>query len=120
MVAAGVDGLAPPAGLAGLVLVCYPLHPPGKPASLRVEHLPEIRVPCLFVSGTRDAFGSPDELVAWTATIPAPVDHVWVEGAGHDLRGADDRVAEAVAGWIDRLPAPAVRPARPARSRPPG
>ena len=46
----------------GLVLLGYPLHPPGKPETLRVEHFPRITVPCLFVSGTRDAFGTPDEL----------------------------------------------------------
>lgn len=97
MVAAGADGLPRPAQVVGLVLVCYPLHPPGKPDSLRVEHLVDIEVPCLFVSGTRDAFGSPDELRRWTATIPAPVSHVWIEGAGHDLKRADDEVAAAVA-----------------------
>ena len=43
---------------AGLVLISYPLHPPGKPDQLRVEHLPRIEVPCLFISGTSDAFGA--------------------------------------------------------------
>jgi len=45
----------------GLVLISYPLHPPGKPDSLRVEHLSRITVPCLFVHGTTDPFGRPDE-----------------------------------------------------------
>jgi hypothetical protein len=62
MVAAGADGSSPPADVAGLVLICYPLHPPGKPDRLRVEHLPAITVPCLFVSGTKDPFGTPEEL----------------------------------------------------------
>ena len=53
MVAAGADGEVPPAKLAGVVAIAYPLHPPGKPENLRVEHLPAITVPCLFVSGTR-------------------------------------------------------------------
>ena len=44
---------------AALVLVSYPLHPPGKPEQLRTEHFGALEVPCLFVSGTRDAFGSP-------------------------------------------------------------
>ena len=57
MVAADVDGGGPVARLAGLVLICYPLHPPGKPDQLRVEHLPAIDVPCLFISGTNDPFG---------------------------------------------------------------
>ena len=100
MVAAGVDGESPPTGLAGLVLICYPLHPPGKPQQLRVEHLPEIRVPCLFVSGTRDPFGTPDELTEWTSTIPAPVTHVWVEGGGHDLKRADATIADATATFV--------------------
>ncbi len=103
MVAADVDGGGPVDRLAGLVLVCYPLHPPGKPENLRVEHLPAVRVPCLFVSGTKDPFGSPDELTEWTATIPAPVEHVWIEGKGHDLRGADDEVALAVRDFVDAL-----------------
>ncbi|HLK42702.1 MAG TPA: alpha/beta family hydrolase, partial [Thermoleophilia bacterium] len=47
-----------------LVLVSYPLHPPGKPDKMRTEHFPAITVPCLFVSGTRDAFGAPAELEA--------------------------------------------------------
>ena len=59
----------------GLVLICYPLHPPGKPDRLRVEHFPRLTVPCLFIAGTKDAFGTPDELTEWTATIPGPVTH---------------------------------------------
>ena len=88
---------------AGLVLVSYPLHPPGRPDRLRVEHLPALEVPCLFVSGTRDAFGRPDELEAATATIPGPVAHVWIEGGGHGLKGADAAVAGAVAEWLRSL-----------------
>lgn len=103
MVAADVDGSGPVARLAGLVLICYPLHPPGKPERLRVEHLVDIDVPCLFISGTRDPFGTPDELAAWTSTIPAPVEHVWVEGGRHDLRGADDTIATAVGDFVDRV-----------------
>jgi hypothetical protein len=97
MVAAGADGSAPPASIAGLVLICYPLHPPGKPDRLRVEHLPSITVPCLFVSGTKDPFGTPDELERWTATIRGAVEHVWIDGARHDLKGADETIATAVA-----------------------
>jgi hypothetical protein len=68
-----------------------------------VEHLPAIRVPCLFVSGTRDAFGTPDELLAATATIAAPVTHVWIERGTHELRGADAAVAAAVAAFVSGL-----------------
>ncbi len=87
---------------AGLVLISYPLHPPGKPENLRIEHLPRLDLPCLFVSGTRDAFGTPDELEAHTAAIPGPVEHVWLEGKGHDLKGADAALAEVVSEWVGR------------------
>jgi predicted alpha/beta-hydrolase family hydrolase len=100
MVAAGADGEPPPAALIGVVAISYPLHPPGRPANLRVEHLAQIRVPCLFVHGTRDPFGAPDELERWTATIPAPVTHHWVDGGRHDLKGADAEVAGAVVDWL--------------------
>lgn len=109
MVAADVDGGGPVGRLAGLVLICYPLHPPGKPERLRVEHLPAISVPCLFIGGTKDPFGAPDELLAWTATIPAPVEHVWVDGARHDLRGADELIAEHVDRFAMRLSRPPAR-----------
>jgi len=85
---------------AGLVLMSYPLHPPGKPTQLRTEHLPLVRVPCLFVSGTKDAFGTPDELRAAHAMVAGPVTAVWVEGAGHDLKRADVAIAEAVGAFI--------------------
>ncbi|MGD9796525.1 MAG: alpha/beta family hydrolase [Acidimicrobiia bacterium] len=98
---------------AGLVLVCYPLHPPGRPDQLRTAHLPALEVPCLFVSGTRDPFGTPDELTAATAAIPGPVTHAWVEGGRHDLRGADAFVARTVADWLARLRSGGRAPSRP-------
>jgi uncharacterized protein len=90
-------------GAAALILISYPLHPPGKPDRPRTEHLVSLQVPCLFVSGTRDAFGTPDELEAATATIPGPVTHVWIEGGDHGLKGKDSRVAEAVRSWVAGL-----------------
>jgi len=83
-----------------LVLVSYPLHPPGRPDRLRTAHLSRIAAPCLFISGTRDAFGSPAELEAATALIPAPVTHVWLEGKDHGLRGCDATVADEVGRWL--------------------
>ena len=105
MIAAGVDEQPPPANLAGLVLISYPLHPPGKPDRLRVEHLPEIRVPTLFVSGTKDTFGTPDELREWAATMPrtAKVQFLFVDGKGHDLKGADHTIAGAVVDFLERV-----------------
>jgi predicted alpha/beta-hydrolase family hydrolase len=88
---------------AALILVSYPLHPPGKPDRLRTDHFDALDVPCLFVSGTRDAFGAPGELTAATAAIPGPVTHEWIEGGDHGLRGRDERVAESVRDWLLRL-----------------
>lgn len=88
---------------AGLVLVAYPLHPPGKPDRLRIEHLSAIHVPCLFVSGTRDPFGTPEELEYHTAAIPGSVAHVWIDGARHDLRGADAEIASVIRDWLAAL-----------------
>jgi predicted alpha/beta-hydrolase family hydrolase len=87
----------------GLALVSYPLHPPGKPEKGRTEHLPSITVPCLFVSGTRDSFGTPAELEAATAAIKGPVTHVWLDGGDHGLKGRDKAVAEAVRDWVQSL-----------------
>jgi len=103
MAAAGGDEIGASLAVAGLVLMSYPLHPPGKPDTLRVEHLARITVPCLFVHGTRDAFGTPAELERWTKTIPGSVTHVWLEGKGHDLKGADARIASTVAEWMTSL-----------------
>jgi uncharacterized protein len=85
---------------AGLVLVSYPLHPPGHPEKSRTEHLDRIKVPCLFVSGTRDAFGTPEELESATGLIPGAVSHVWIEGGDHGLRRADGKVAGIVSEWL--------------------
>jgi predicted alpha/beta-hydrolase family hydrolase len=90
-------------GAAGLVLISYPLHPPGRPAALRTEHLPRLDVPCLFVSGTRDAFGSPAELEAATAMIPGPVTHHWIEGKDHGIRGCEATVSAMVVEWLSEL-----------------
>jgi len=69
----------------GLLLFSYPLHPPGKPDQLRTQHLPQLRVPALFASGTHDPFGTIEELqsaikLVPTKTVLLPMDH-----AGHDL-----------------------------------
>ena len=93
VVASGVPAL-------GLALISYPLHPPGRPEKVRTAHFPDLGVPCLFVSGTRDAFGTPAELEAATAAIPGPVTHVWVEGKDHAMRNADGAVAAAVVDWL--------------------
>ncbi|HVT77050.1 MAG TPA: alpha/beta family hydrolase [Acidimicrobiales bacterium] len=85
---------------AALVLISYPLHPPGKPDQLRIQHFPAIEVPCLFISGTRDAFGSPDELEKATKAIKGAVTHIWIDGGDHGLRNKDKQVVEAVGSWL--------------------
>lgn len=94
-------GLVP--GAAGLVLISYPLHPPGRPEKLRTEHFPALDVPCVFVSGTRDAFGTPAEMEAATSAIPGPVTHRWVEGRDHSLRGSDATVVPLVTEWMSAV-----------------
>jgi predicted alpha/beta-hydrolase family hydrolase len=69
----------------GLLLTSYPLHPPGKPEQLRIQHLPRLRNPSLFVEGTRDAFGTVAELERALKLVPTKTKLVTVEGAGHDL-----------------------------------
>lgn len=88
--------------VAGLVLLSYPLHPPGKPEQLRVEHFPDIAVPVLFVSGTSDPFATPEELEAHAAAIAGPVELRWLDGQTHSPRNDHDVVA-AVAAWLANL-----------------
>jgi hypothetical protein len=88
---------------AGLVLISYPLHPPGRPDRLRSEHFPHLEVPCLFVSGTRDAFAAPEELQTATDAIPGPVTHRWIEGRDHALRHSDTSVTAMVMEWLAAL-----------------
>ena len=90
--------------VAALVCICYPLHPPKQPEKLRTEHLPRINVRTLFISGTRDEFGTADELENATTKISSEVTHEWIQDARHDLKNRDDEVAELVAHWIMALP----------------
>ena len=71
-----------------LLLLAYPLHPPGRPGELRVSHFPRLRTPALFVHGTADPFGSVAELRGAIALIPAPTTLHLEPGVGHDLGGA--------------------------------
>lgn len=88
---------------AGLVLISYPLHPPKKPEKLRTEHLPDVDVPCLFISGTRDDFGTPDELERAHDLVAGPVTVVWVEGGRHELKKVDDQIVAAIVNWLTTL-----------------
>ena len=88
--------------VAGLVCVCYPLHPPKQPNKLRSEHLPRVTAPSLFISGTRDEFGTVDELTAATKPMKKKT-HVWIDGARHDLKNRDAEVGEIIASWVVAL-----------------
>ena len=69
-----------------LVFLGYPLHPPGKPEQLRDAHLKDIRAPMLFVQGSRDAFGTPDELRAVIKSLHLPATVFAIEGGDHSLK----------------------------------
>ena len=69
----------------GLLLLSYPLHPPKRPDQPRTAHFPKLQTPALFVSGTRDGFGTTEEMTAALKLIPARTRLVAIEGAGHEL-----------------------------------
>jgi predicted alpha/beta-hydrolase family hydrolase len=95
-------------GIAGLVLLGYPLHPPGQPEKLRTKHLAGITTPMLFVQGSRDSFGTPAELKPHIGQLNADVDLYVVEGGDHSFKvpkgtgRSQDQVYEAVLDKIER------------------
>jgi uncharacterized protein len=104
LAAQGMDGIA------GVVALGYPLHPPGKPEQPRTAHLPAIAAPVLIVQGERDSFGTPAELEPVLATMRAQVRLHVVPGGDHSLvvKGRSkndvlDSVAAAVTEWISAL-----------------
>ena len=89
---------------AAVVLLSYPLHPPGKPEKLRVEHFPSLTRPVLLVQGRKDPFGSAEEFAQHLPAIAGQVSETWVDG-GHDPRPSrDDEIVSAVAGWLGGAP----------------
>ena len=92
-----------------LALFAYPLHPPGNPEKMRDGHLPEIAVPTLLCSGTRDDFGTPAELAVAAAKVPSVVIHL-LDGADHGFsplkasgRRREDVWEEAVGVFVEWL-----------------
>ena len=113
-IATQVAAADPALPLAGLVLLGYPLHPPGKPAERRDKHLPAIARPILFMQGTRDAFGTPAEMAPIVRALqPPPTLHV-VEQGDHSFKlSRKDPAAQAalyaalqrvIADWIRSAP----------------
>lgn len=98
---ASILGAAEPGLADRLLMLSYPLHPPRRPSELRTGHFPDLKTPTLFVHGTRDGFGSVDELAAALKLIPARTELLAITGAGHELmtnRNRDEmskRVVEA-------------------------
>jgi predicted alpha/beta-hydrolase family hydrolase len=88
------EGLA----AAALVLLSYPLHPPGKLDKLRVGHFPAIEVPTLLVSGEKDPFGKPDEFAAHLSAIAGQTTMAWVPG-NHSPKG-NDEIVEIVRSYL--------------------
>ncbi|HVC19654.1 MAG TPA: alpha/beta family hydrolase [Vicinamibacterales bacterium] len=108
---AAADGRSSP--LAGLVFLGYPLHPPGRPATLRDAHLPAITVPMLFTQGSRDPFGTPAEIDAVCRRLgPRATPHI-VDGGDHSFvvprrwrltqDAVEASVQEVVVDWIGRV-----------------
>src|SRR5690606_37833056 len=75
------DGL----DVVGLIMHGYPLHPPGKPDQLRVDHWHRVTVPVLFLQGSRDTFGSPAELDEHLTKLPRRASVVTVKDGDHSL-----------------------------------
>ena len=86
--------------VAGVVCIGYPLHPPKKPEQLRTEHLPRLVTKALFISGTRDEFGTPEELAGAFALLPSPPAVQFIEGGRHELKGHDEHVATLLKDWL--------------------
>jgi predicted alpha/beta-hydrolase family hydrolase len=118
--AADVSAGTVPAGtvaggtVAGLACLSYPWHPPARPDQPRVAHLFDLQVPTLIVQGTRDPFGSPDEVAGYG--LPAAIELLWLEDGDHDLRPRKavsgftyaqhlDTAADAVAAFVRRVAA---------------
>ena len=102
-----------PVAALGLLMLSYPLHAAGKPEKPRTEHFPAIRVPVLFVSGTRDSLAPQDGLTQAVKAIPGTTTFHWIDTADHGYRPlkasgrtTDDvlaEVAEASVDWVTRL-----------------
>lgn len=100
-----------PEDIDGLVFLGYPLHPPGRPDKLRSEHLPKIKAPMLFVQGSRDAFGTKQEIETIIRKLKLPAEHYSIEGGDHSLKapkslGPQEQIyhqaMDAIVKWIEK------------------
>ena len=108
------DALHARGAVAGLLCLGYPFHPPGRPKQLRTAHLAELSTPTLICQGTRDEFGTPDEVASYR--LSPRIELYWLEDGDHDLKprkkvsgfSAADHLkslAERVKGWAAGLAA---------------
>ena len=103
--------IADEAGVLGVVCLGYPFHPPGKPDRLRTAHLEMIETPTLIIQGTRDPFGTREEVSSYT--LSEAIELVWMEDGDHSfkprkksgrtLEGNVEEAVEAVASFIRGL-----------------
>jgi predicted alpha/beta-hydrolase family hydrolase len=78
------DAMRAEGKIAGLLCLGYPFHPPEKPQQLRTAHLADLQTPTLIVQGTRDPFGTPDEVA--TYKLSKAIELLWLEDGDHDLK----------------------------------
>jgi uncharacterized protein len=100
--------------ISGLVFLGYPLHPPGNPAKLRVEHLASIRLPMLFVQGTRDSLGTPDEIKPFLKNLRPAAKIYEIQGGDHSFKAPKkfgrtqdeiyDSAMDQIVTWAQSLP----------------
>jgi len=99
--------------IAGLLCLGYPFHPPGKPGQLRTGHLVDLATPALICQGTRDPFGTRNDVVAYS--LSPQIEMLWIEDGDHDLRPRKavagvsfeqsiTEMAAKVRAWVDRIP----------------
>ena len=105
------DELLDAGAIGGLVCLGYPFHPPAKPDQLRTAHLEQLRTPTLICQGTRDEFGTRDEVA--TYELSPAIDLLWLDDGDHSLTPRKaisgftakqhlETVADAVAGFAAR------------------
>jgi predicted alpha/beta-hydrolase family hydrolase len=102
-----------PDGIDGIVALGYPLHPPGQPDKLRINHLPSIKRPFLIVQGERDAFGGSEELAATLKRLKVPAELRVINGGDHSLKAPKkfgrsqqevyDYVLDEIAKWVQSI-----------------
>jgi uncharacterized protein len=107
------DDLHAAGKIAGLLCLGYPFHPPGKPQQLRTKHLAKLRTPMLICQGTRDEFGTRDDVASYS--LSGSIEVLWLEDGDHDLKprkkisgfSTGDHLktmATTVRAWVERLP----------------